>query len=426
MKTNRLVRIAGLLFAPVLVAGATTAQAAAATADGQSGTLYVNNSLTTAGSGSSCATAGYLTIQAAVDAADPWATVVVCPGTYPEQVVIDEPLTLKGLGATIDDTDVTPTYSVDLPAPLNTQTIYSAVVIVSSHVDIRGFTITGAQGEGVFAVGLSGGISDISVDHNSVVGNDTGSFPDATSAYFYCHGQDDVPDDCGEGVHFVDVSYSTIRSNYIANNSGGVLLTDDLGPTDHILVKGNVVTDNTLDCGITVPGHNGGGLDSNGNRQPNVAGVYDNVIWGNVVTGNGVAGEGAGVLFANGAPDSAVYDNLVSHNRISGNGLAGVTLHAHGGLPDGTFEDLSGNNIVQNDIGTNNVDGDTLDGPPGPSDTLPTGILVYSAGTPISMAIVQNFIHDNHYGIWLSAAVHVKGLPVNAYSRVTVRVSSGN
>jgi len=105
--------------------------------------------------------------------------------------------------------------------------------------------------------------------------------------------------------------------------------------------------------------------------------------------------------------------------------LAGVTLHAHG-LPPGAHEDLSGNNIVQNDIGTNNVDGDTLDGPPGPADLLTTGVLVFSAGTPVSMTIARNFIHDNYYGIWLSSAVHVKGLPVNAYSRVNVRVSSGN
>ena len=39
----------------------------------------------------------YATIQSAVNAAPEDATVLVCPGTYAEQVVITTPLTLKGI-----------------------------------------------------------------------------------------------------------------------------------------------------------------------------------------------------------------------------------------------------------------------------------------------------------------------------------------
>jgi pectin methylesterase-like acyl-CoA thioesterase len=43
------------------------------------------------------ASAHFATIQAAVNAASPGSTVLVCPGTYAEQVVITQPLTLRGV-----------------------------------------------------------------------------------------------------------------------------------------------------------------------------------------------------------------------------------------------------------------------------------------------------------------------------------------
>ena len=141
-----------------------------------------------------------------------------------------------------------------------------------------------------------------------------------------------------------------VYRSVIADNSGGVLLSDDTGPTHNNLVAGNLVTGNSTDCGITVPGHNPNALSATGQPQPSVAGVYRNVIRDNVVTNNGVKGEGAGVLFANATAGTASYDNLVQGNYISGNGLSGVTMHAHTIKP-GQFEDLSGNNVIGNNIG---------------------------------------------------------------------------
>ena len=43
----------------------------------------------------------YLTISAAVAAATSGTTVLVCPGTYPEQVTVTQPLTLRGLNLRI-------------------------------------------------------------------------------------------------------------------------------------------------------------------------------------------------------------------------------------------------------------------------------------------------------------------------------------
>ncbi len=222
---------------------------------------------------------------------------------------------------------------------------------------VEGFTVQNAIGEGILATGsLAGGsISDVKVLRNKVVGNNTGGIPPTPSSpYPQCSAFGEVPGDCGEGIHLMGVGSSVVAGNYVSGNEGGVLLTDEFGPTHDNHIEGNVITRNAFDCGITVPGHNPFALDASGKRQPAVAGVYRNVIRHNRVTYNGLQGEGAGVLFANAGPGTGSYDNLVEDNYLAGNELAGVTMHAHTIAP-GQFEDLSGNKIVDNVIGQNNV-----------------------------------------------------------------------
>ncbi|HXT88797.1 MAG TPA: NosD domain-containing protein [Trebonia sp.] len=428
MRTNRFVRLAAALSAPLLAAGAVVAGAgvaSAGTGSHHSRTLYVSAHAKSGNGDRSCRSAAFRTIQSAVNAAAAGGSVVVCPGTYHEQVVISKPLSLKGEHATIDQAGVNPGFKVTIPG-LGQQTIFAAVVMVSSKINFTGFTVRNAQGEGIIAAGLGGTVSGIVISGNAVVHNDLGGGVPPKSKYFECAAEGAVPGDCGEGVHFTGgVAYSTIRDNLIANNSGGVLLTDDVGPTHDNVVEHNVVKDNVSDCGITVPGHNANALNSAGVRQPSVAGVYRNQILDNVVTGNGVQGAGAGVLFANAGPGTASYDNLVQGNYIAGNGQSGVTMHAHT-LPPGLHEDLNGNVIVKNDIGTNNLKGDTLDGPPGPAVLKTTGVLVFSGGTPVKVKIAFNRISSNSIGIWLSKPVTAAGLKTNKFRNVTTPISANN
>jgi nitrous oxidase accessory protein NosD len=432
MTSKRILRIAGLMLAPLLMAGVVTAQAGAASAattgnDGHHRTLFVSPRAWPWGADRSCRSARFRTIQSAVNAARPGSTVVVCKGTYHEQVVLNKPLSLQGQRATIDQAGVTPAFQVTLPG-LGTQTIFAGVVMVSSGIRFTGFKVTHAQGEGILAAGLGSEVTGISISHSSVVHNDLG-FGVPNSPYFQCAAQGAVPGDCGEGVHFIGVAYSAIKGNLIADNAGGVLLSDDTGPTHNILVANNVVTGNATDCGITVPGHNPNALSATGQRQPSVAGVYDNVIRGNVVTNNGLKGEGAGVLFANATAGTASYNNLVQGNYIAGNGLSGVTMHAHTIQP-GQFEDLNGNRVIGNRIGKNNIDGDTLDCPPNstctPQDLRTTGVLVFSGGTPVTTTIAFNHIFNNAIGIWLSKAVTARGLRTNTFRNVTTPISAGH
>jgi copper-binding protein NosD len=428
MRFGRISLLAGALTAPVLVAAALVAQTGAAAAStgvaghGHGHVLYVAKNAHKGAADRSCRSAAHKTISGALKAAPPWSTVVVCPGTYHEQVAITKPVSLRGKHAVIDQKGVTPTFVADVPG-VGKLPIFAGVVIVSSHVSLRGFVVRNALGEGVLAAGLNGTIKGVSISHNAVVHNDLGGGVPPASDYFECQPSGPIPGDCGEGVHFIAVAFSSVSGNLVARNSGGILLTDETGPTHDNVIANNNVTRNVDDCGITVPGHNPNALSASGKRQPTVAGVYRNLIVHNRVVGNGTKGEGAGVLFANASAGTASYGNVVLGNYIAGNGLSGVTMHAHT-LAPGQFEDLNGNKVIGNAIGTNNLAGDGLDG--SVSDLKTTGVLVFSGGTPVHVVVAHNRIFDNQIGIWLSAPVHAAGLHTNHFHHVKTPISAGN
>ena len=265
-----------------------------------------------AGSGRSCRTAKFATISAAVAASKAGGTVVACPGTYREDVVIPIPLTLIGKWATINATGLpgAPTGAIE------GQALFNGITIESSHVTVEGFQVDGAEGEGILAVNpdpvsevvagmqLSTGtpITDVKILRNDVTGNDLGN-ENPDSPYVFC-----TPaggGDCGEGIHLLSVAHSTVLGNRSVGNSGGILLTDEFGPTHDNLIARNLVRNNVNDCGITIPSHNLGLDPATGKPDPSFGGVYRNTVVGNVVTGNGTKGFGAGIGVFAPAPFSA-------------------------------------------------------------------------------------------------------------------------
>ncbi|TML73072.1 MAG: hypothetical protein E6G12_11920 [Actinobacteria bacterium] len=87
-------------------------------------------------------------------------------------------------------------------------------------------------------------------------------------------------------------------------------------------------------------------------------------------------------------------------------------------LSPGLFEDLSGNRIVHNTIGTNNTGGD-----PDAGDTSTTGVLVYSGTVPVTVTISHNRIRNDQYGIWLGVGGHVTAtLGNNVFQNVATDV----
>jgi parallel beta-helix repeat protein len=402
--------------AAVAVGGAGLAEASDASA-AVLPTLYASPSASPSGAGTSCATANFSTISAAVASAASGDTVVACPGTYTEDVVITIPLTLVGQSAIINAKGLpgAPTGAILGQAP------YNGITIESSNVTVEGFKVIDAEGEGILAVNpnpvpgpVVGGmqlytgtpLTGIAIENNIVKNNDRG-FNKANSPYVSC-----TPNgggDCGEGIHLLSVANSMVRGNRSVGNSGGILLTDEYGPNHNNVLRRNYVVNNTKDCGITLPGHNLAFNPATGQLDPSFGGVYDNLVVHNVVTGNGVNGFGAGVgIFA---PETFTgsYNNTVTDNLIEGNGLAGISVHSHQAnayVNDNVFTD--------NTIGENNVDlADGAD-PPGPADNQTTGILVWSDATLYKFTIKGNTIFDNTYGVWYTP--NTVSLKVNSNS----------
>jgi parallel beta-helix repeat protein len=376
-------------------------------------------------SGRSCQTAQYSTISAAVAAARAGDTVVACPGTYTEDVVIQRALTLIGESATINATGLG---GAPIGAVLGQQ-LYNGITIEASHVTVEGFKVEGAQGEGILAINpnpvagpVVGGmqlftgapITDVTIRDNVVEGNDLG-FDNAASPYVFC--TPNGGEDCGEGIHLLSVANSTVIDNKSAGNSGGILLTDEFGPNHDNLIQGNLVQNNTKDCGITIPSHNLGLDPSTGQPEPSFGGVYRNKVIANIVTGNGVAGFGAGVGVFAPFSFSASYDNIVSGNFIQGNGLAGISVHSHAANAY-----VDGNVFTNNVIGKNNVD--LADGADvTPKDPQTTGILIWSAASTYHFTVARNIIFNNTYGVWLTpSTIHASGLATNHFVHVNTPV----
>ncbi len=365
-------------------------------------TVYVSPTGASGAAGTSCATAAYSKINDAVTAASAGDTVVVCAGTYTEDVAVSKALTLSGQGATIDATGQD-----------------NGIKITASNVTVMGFTVENATGEGILAqqpnpvkgpmiqgqqLYTGAPITHVVIKHNVVMNNDLGGLPAnaPTTKYAECQPSGQIPGDCGEGIHLWSVADSQVLLNTVTGNAGGILLTDEFGPTHNNLVAGNVVTDNAYDCGITLPSHNLGRDPQTGKLMPAFGGVYDNTVRNNVLLYNGLKGQGAGVLIAAPAPGTASYGNVIEGNTIAGSGLAGVTIHSHA---PGAWV---GDNVIRNNvIGTNNLGGDPDVSPT--ADTATTGILVWSAATPIKVTISGNTIYGNWYGIWLGHVVLAPG-----------------
>ena len=234
----RKIVMAPAVAASLLAFGAGTAHAA------PFGTRYVSPSGHSGAAGTSCSTAAYSDINAAIAAASSGGTVVVCPGTYHTQVVVGKPLNLTGRnGAVIDAAGRAPLTTAGWKVPGS----IGIGVLGTSDVRVTGFKVVDAGFDGIL-VRLS--------SHVSVSGNV-------------------LMDNGGAGVEINGSSSSQATGDTAEDNTGGgFTLADDAGPDSHNVVSGNVASHNPGGSGVTLAGYSH-------------SGVTDNLVADNVLTDNG-------------------------------------------------------------------------------------------------------------------------------------------
>jgi parallel beta-helix repeat protein len=414
----------------MIVAGAATQSDAATT------TLYVKKNCGTA---SNC----YTAIQDAIDAVtSPDTTIVVAPGKYSVSSCNTPACSVASILTTNSNGDFLDGLTLKCREVSGRSVVLDATgldhgVYISGeqHVKIQGCVVENAGREGI----LVEDSSNVTIKKNDVVDNDkslsttppcpTFIPPNGSSIPYCC--PDAYPggtppgnfpednDDCGEGIHLRSVTSSVVESNFVHNNVGGILLTDETGANEGNLIAGNISKRNTLDCGITLASHTECTSDStdatgctactgttNGCTGANDGfGVVYNSVVGNKSIGNGAAGVGA---FANpgspvgGGAATDASSNLISDNVLKNNGQPGVAIHVH--AENGR---ANHNVVIENVISGNGGDGEAVAGSPPPGmgiEVLSNG----SFGAPFGAAsaivgttISQNKVSGEPIDVWV-------------------------
>jgi hypothetical protein len=299
--------------------------------------------------GAPCRTIGY-----AVRQARPGDTVAVDSGTYREAVTVTKCLALVGRHATID--------AAGQASPPNGVLISGDS---AAGTRVAGFTVVNAGLEGIYALRTS----RVTIEGDTVMRNDA-------------YGRDNPlcskhQSDCGEGIHLQSVTGSVVRGNLVREDLGGILLTDEDGPTADDTISDNTVVDSPQDCGITLASH-----------------------WFDSTAARGAAETVGGV-----------YRNAVTGNTVTQSGMSGLAIHSHT-----KGQNVDGNVLRDNVLAGNGPDVDN------PADRLPAGISLYSVVVPIRGTVITgNRIRDEHYGVITAHADSVSGLGGNSFDR-SVRV----
>ena len=328
----------------------------------------------------------FVSIQAAVDAAEPGDTISVMPGTYTEVIVIDKDITLAGDGPreeiVIEAPEKPPAASIsDFGFGPRSETY--AMRLVGSDAVVSGLTFGGVE-TSVIVEGGSPTLRDLMFDgagkqfvpefeHEGQYGmiihaGSTATIADSTMIGGGDLAIADLSEPTIEGNVFADGpeikgsvgDSAVIRGNTITDVGTAIYLSDPTAAT----IEGNTIRDAT-DSGIQVGSTTGHQPTVRDNR---ISGVRFGIqVSGGMPAGEAVAASGAPIVSGNvvsaelvgisiGESDSVVTDNTVRDS------LNGIVTGAGSAEIVGNTVEVSGYGI---DIGANSspiVEGNTVCG----------------------------------------------------------------
>jgi len=286
-------------------------------------------------------------IQEALDAADPGETVMVHRGTYRESLQIEtDGVRLRGNKARLlepqspADTlcnQFEPVTGICVVGEGNLET--GVISDYVTRVRIKGFTIEGFSGTGIFAVGSellrvshdqlldNGGygafaliskrpqfLHNLSSD-NSAPGLYVGDSPEADAVIRHNRSVDNS----GEGILLRSAVGGKVTQNSLVGNCAGLLaIADAPGPAGNFQIDHNRVLENNKACAgepeEEEPPVSGLGIA--------VAGAFDTSVSHNKVLGNQPSGDSSvsgGIAVGEGPAGTDPQNDVVSHNKASDN-----------------------------------------------------------------------------------------------------------
>jgi hypothetical protein len=281
----------------------------------------------------SCGSPTYATIQKAVTASSPGANIMICPGTYPEQVTITHNVNVIGVKVGTADNVIIASPSGGVVQ--NTTDTYAGAYPVAaqilvqnaSNVTLTNITVDGSNNliascgqdlRGIYYQNASGTINEV-VTRNQIL----------PTGYTGCQ--------AGQGI-FVQSGYSSGQANVVIENStvhsfqkNGITVD---GPGARGVLEYNYITG----VGPTTGAAENGVQISDGAQGTVLGNVVSNEIWAPDTSSD--TGDAASGILVYASEDVQVENNTVASTQFGivtvTDPINGVTIHNSGGLGDKT------------------------------------------------------------------------------------------